>query len=121
MIVYYCYSSSNILDPASLTYTTQVMVRWVQVFCVYPPLDMVQLFYVPTLGVQEFPPLVVMDPLHFLRLMSVPPFEAHQVCSGGLGTGLQVVFGFPDWFLQCVKMVTWDCYVVIPPLSMQEP
>ena len=40
------------------------MVWWVQVFWLYPPLDMVQWFYVPTLVVHECPPLVVLDPLH---------------------------------------------------------
>ena len=31
-----------------------------------------------------------MVPLHFFLVMSVPPFEVHQVCSRGLVTYLQI-------------------------------
>ena len=88
---------------------------------VYPPLEMVKLFYVPPMVVQKFPPLVVLDILHLVLLMTVPPFDLHQVCSVGLKKGLQVVLGIPTGFYQCVQMMLQDLDVVMTPLNLQQP
>ena len=59
---YWIYS----LWPCILWY--ELMLWWVQVLCVYPPLEMMNWFFAPPLVVKECPPLVVLD-----NLLSVTP------------------------------------------------
>ena len=82
-------------------------VWWLQMFCVYPPLEMVHWFFAP--------PLVVIDPLHSVMVMSVPTLEMQQFCSGGFETGLYVVLGLPTFLHQFLKMVPqyWDAVMLL--------
>ena len=72
LVGYYFISS---LYPFTLLF--DAMIWWVQVFSVYPPLDLVHWFSSSTLVVHEFSSLMVMD-----SLLSVPLLEVHQVWFG---------------------------------------
>ena len=65
--------------------------------------------------------MAVLDTLQNLMVMHVPPLELHQVCSGGLEKGLQVVLGLTTVFPQCLQMVPYDCDLVTTPLNIHNP
>ena len=86
-------------------------------FCV-PTFGYGSLILRATLVVQEFPPLVVLYPLHLVLVMYVPPLEVHQVCSGGIKTGLKTFLGMPTVFPQFVQILPHDWDVLMPPFSL---
>ena len=90
-------------------------------FCVYPPLEMVHLLFSSHLVIQECLPLVVISPLHLALVMSVPPLEVNQVCSGGIETWLQVVLCLSAVFTLFLIMAPKDLDVVMPPVILQQP
>ena len=75
------------LDPCVMC--CKKMVWWVQVFWVYPLLDVVQWFYTQTLVGKKCTPLVVLDPLQFFLMMSVPALEVHYFFQEGIKQGLK--------------------------------
>ena len=93
-----------------------MIVLWVQVFGVYPTLEIVHLLYAPPLLVHECSHLVVLA-----SLLSVLTLGVHQVCLGRLKIGFLVVLGPPNVFHQFLKMVPQYLDVLVPMLSLPQP